>query len=396
MVQTVQRLQKTYIKVSDTQDLEEIKIGLGELLQHPKPRVRENVINSLLRYLKSKFATPEYKVKVFVAYSNDIPCGMVISDLNPEYKSYGRKCGTFGWLMAQNQEICETLLTQCELFVKENKLRKIRGPINFPKNEMGFGLQVVGNEEQKLYGVAPSNENPDIYEYLVNLGYEPESEYTCMSVVEESWKKGNSLDKSLKLCCLPLEELEEKIDEIVELAGDSFSSLLPDTSGGGRENVEELLHLATHVPKEYFHYHQVYDPFERYKDIPEFIEGWKDVDLESMVTVFPMVLERETNKLIGILIGVLDYYQCWNGEYVSRINVHTAMVRKGYNGKGVFSSLNNFGQATNRSMWGTEYFEGTAIWTKNSKGVNNEEAVNSIFPHCRPNRTHVVFERRVK
>ena len=86
----------------------------------------------------------------------------------------------------------------------------------------------------------------------------------------------------------------------------------------------------------------------------------------------------------------------WNFEYVTRVNVHTAMVRRGYNGKGVFSSLNNFGQATNRAMWGIEYFEGTAIWTKNSKGVNNEEAVNSIFPHCQPNRTHVVFEKRVR
>ena len=396
MVQTVQKLQKSYIKVSDTQDLEEIKSAVKELLQQPNPRVKENVKKSLLRYLKSKFATPDYKIKVFIAYYNDTPSGMVISDLNPEYKSYGRKCGTFGWLMVQSQEVCEVLLEQCEVFVKENRLRKIRGPINFPKNETGFGLQISGNEEQKLYGVAPTNENPDVYEYLINVGYEPESEYTCMSVVEESWKKGNSLDKSLKLCCLPLAEVEEKIDEIVELAGDSFSSLLPDTSGGGRENVEELLHLATHVPKEFFRYQQIYNPFEAYKDIPEFIEAWEGKDLENMVTMFPMVLERETNKLVGILIGVLDYYECWNSEYVTRVNVHTAMVRRGYNGKGVFSSLNNFGQATNRAMWGIKYFEGTAIWTKNSKGVNNEEAVNSIFPHCQPNRTHVVFEKRVR
>jgi len=130
--------------------------------------------------------------------------------------------------------------------------------------------------------------------------------------------------------------------------------------------------------------------------IPEFIEAWKEADLENMVTVFPMALERKTDKLIGMLIGVLDYYQYWKNEYVSRINVHTAMVRRGYNGKGVFSSLNNFGQATNRSMKGTKYFEGTAVWTKNSKGVNNEGAVNSIFPHCTPIRKHVVFEKRVK
>ena len=71
------------------------------------------------------------------------------------------------------------------------------------------------------------------------------------------------------------------------------------------------------------------------------------------------------------------------------------MVRKGYNGMGVFSSLNNFGQATNRSMRGLTYYEGTAIWTKNSKGVNNERAINSIFPHCKPIRRHVVLQKQI-
>ncbi len=182
----------------------------------------------------------------------------------------------------------------------------------------------------------------------------------------------------------------------MELAGDSFSTLLPDTSGGGRQNVEELIKLAVNVPSSHFRYHEAPGLYKKYKDIPEFIEAWEETDLEKMVTVFPMVVERKTDKLIGMLIGVLDYYQYWKDNYISRINVHTAMVRRGYNGKGVFSSLNNFGQATSRSLKGTTYFEGTAVWTKNSKGVNNEEAVSSIFPHCTPIRKHVVFEKRVK
>ena len=45
---------------------------------------------------------------------------------------------------------------------------------------------------------------------------------------------------------------------------------------------------------------------------------------------------------------------------------------------------------------GITYYEGTAIWTKNSKGVNNEEAMNTIFPHCKPIRKHIVFEKRIK
>ncbi|MFW9877624.1 MAG: hypothetical protein ACFFG0_31445 [Candidatus Thorarchaeota archaeon] len=112
-----------------------------------------------------------------------------------------------------------------------------------------------------------------------------------------------------------------------------------------------------------------------------------------MITMFPMVLERKTKKFIGISIGVLDYYQYWRDEYITRVNVHTAMVRRGYNRKGVFSSLNNFGQATTRAMIGITYYEGTAIWTKNSKGVNNEEAVNLVFPHCRLNRKHLVLKK---
>ncbi|MFW9873204.1 MAG: hypothetical protein ACFFG0_08895 [Candidatus Thorarchaeota archaeon] len=396
MVQTIQRIQKKYVEISDTRNIIEIQKALNELLHLQNTLVKQNIIRDLIDYLKSRFELSEYKIKIFIAYSEGEPCGFVISDLNPEYKSYGRKCGTFGWLKAKSQEICEILLKHCELFIKENRLRKIRGPINFPKNKMGFGLLVEGVNEQWLYGVATSNGNLELYDYLINCSYEPESEYTCMHVNEESWKKGNTLDKNLKLCCLPLDELEDKLDEIVELAGNSFSSILPDTSGGGRENVEELLHLASNVPKDYFRHRQFYNPFKKYKHIPEFIEAWKKVDLENMITMFPMVLERKTNKLIGILIGVLDYYQYWKGDYISRVNVHTAMVRRGYNGKGVFSSLNNFGQATNRSMRGATYYEGTAIWTKNSKGVNNEEAMNTIFPHCSSIRKHIVFEKRVK
>ncbi|MFW9875486.1 MAG: hypothetical protein ACFFG0_20460 [Candidatus Thorarchaeota archaeon] len=396
MVQTLQKLQRRYIEINDTRDLGEVQKVMAHLISAQNNDVKEHIITTLIENLRTKFMLPGYKIKIFIAYSEGKPCGFVVSDLNPEYKSYGRKCGTFGWLRAENQEVCQLLLKQCELFVKEHKLRKIRGPINFPKNRMGFGLQISGTEEQWLFGVAPSNGNPDLYNYLINCNYAPESEYTCMHVIEESWKKGNTLDKNLKLCCLSLDELEDKMDEIVELAADSFSSLLPDTSGGGRKNVEELVHLASNVPKQNFRYQQVYDPFNYYKHIPEFIEAWQGVDLEDIITMFPMVLERKTNKLIGILIGVLDYYQYWKGEYITRVNVHTAMVRKGYNGKGVFSSLNNFGQATNRAMKGITYYEGTAIWTKNSKGVNNEEAVNSIFPHCRPIRRHLTFEKRIK
>jgi len=399
MEQVIQKVGKydfESIKVLDTIDLNEICEALESTLYWQDIFIKSRIIEQHLEYLESKFSNPEYKIKVFIAYLDENPCGYVISDLNPEYKSYGRKCGTFGWLFAKNFKICKELLSRCELFVKENKLRKIRGPVNFPKNQMGFGLQTEGLNEEVLYGVATPSSNTELSQYLLNLNYVTESEYTCMKVDVESWNKGNALDKNLKLSFLSLPELYEKLDEIVDLTRDSFSTILPDTSGGGRENIKNLLELATNIPSSHFGYTDCSDLYEKYRNIPEFIEAWQEADLENIVTLFPMVLERKTDKLIGMLIGVLDYYQFWKDEYVSRINVHTAMVRRGYNGKGVFSSLNNFGQATTRSMMGTTYFEGTAIWTRNSKGVNNESAVSSIFPHCTPIRKHIVFEKRVK
>ncbi len=395
IVQVLQKIDKGALKVCETEDIKEIEKILETLLYVPNENIKLQIIDTLLDYLSGRFSDISYKIKVFVAYQDTEPCGFIISDLNPEYKSYSRKCGTFGWLHAGDIEVCKNLLMKCEIFAKENKVRRIRGPINFPKNAMGYGLQIEGFDQPQLYGVAFNDPNSNLYDFLFALGYEVESEYTCVEVLEESWKKGNTLARNLKLCCLTLDELVQKVDDIIELAHDSFSTVLPDTSGGGRENVLELIELAINVPKPYFHHKFCYDPYERYAHIPEFIEAWEEADLENIITVFPLVLERKTNLLVGMLIGVLDYYQYWNGNYISRVNVHTAMVRKGYNGMGVFSSLNNFGQATNRSMRGITYYEGTAIWTKNSKGVNNERAIKSIFPHCKPIRRHIMWQKRI-
>ncbi|MFX1572778.1 MAG: hypothetical protein ACFFB0_08515 [Promethearchaeota archaeon] len=399
MTQELQKSEKiieSLLKVNDTTDIKEIETAFDNLLFVPDISVKPFVIETYLEYIQSKLQIPDYKLKVFIAYYDGKPFGIVLSDLSPEYKSYGRKCGTFGWLYVKNFDTCKHLLRNCELFIKEHKFRKMRGPFNYPKNKMGFGLQVEGFNEQLLYGVGFDDPFSELSTYLERLGYIPESEYTCLRVDEESWKRGNYLDNSLKLCCVTQDELLEKVDDIIDLAISSFSSLLPDTSGGGRENLLEVIKLAINAPKSHFRFHDPRDMFKKYSHIPEFIEAWEEADLENMVTMFPMAIERRTGKLIGLLIGLYDYYQYWRGEYITRINVHTAMVRKGYNGKGVFSSLNNFGQATNRSMRSLTYYEGTAVWTGNSKGVNNQKAVNSIFPHCTPIRKHIVYEKRIR
>ncbi|GAH92013.1 unnamed protein product, partial [marine sediment metagenome] len=63
-------------------------------------------------------------------------------------------CPTFGWLHAKDFRSCELLMNECENFVRENKLRKIRGPINFPKIIGGIGYQIEGFEAPMLNGVA--------------------------------------------------------------------------------------------------------------------------------------------------------------------------------------------------------------------------------------------------
>ncbi len=83
-----------------------------------------------------------------------------------------------------------------------------------------------------------------------------------------------------------------------------------------------------------------------------------------------------------------DIFQAWAGKPITRVNVDTAMVKKGYYGKGIFSALNNLGQLTCR-IFGIDYFEGTAIWS------NNSRAIDTIFPHCKPIRKHYVVQKRV-
>ena len=65
------------------------------------------------------------------------------------------------------------------------------------------------------------------------------------------------------------------------------------------------------------------------------------------------------------------------------------MVKKGYFGKGIFSALNNIGQLT-CNLHGVDYFEGTAIWS------NNSRAIDTIFPHCSPLRKHNVVQKRIQ
>jgi len=380
-----QKLERIRININDTKCLLEIKQALLTLLFVPQNQVKEKIIDELGSYLSSKFETPEYPLKVFIAYQDTQPVGIVSCQIDPYYRSYSRKCGTFGWLHAYSFEVCRLLIRQCELFVKENKVRKLRGNINFPKNLGGIGIQFQGFNQEMLYGVAYNHRDSQILEYLDALGYQRESEYTCVRVEQKTWEKGKKIDKDIEFRYFTLNELRIMADEICDLAKSSFFEILPDSSG--RNRIYEFFEAFSQVPKTFS---TLPDDFEASKltHIPQFLEAWESCDLKKIEVWAPLAFDKRTGELAGALLGLPDLYQIWNGKHITRANVDTAMVKKDYYGKGIFSALNNLGQLT-ASIFGVDYFEGTAIWS------NNTRAIDTIFPHCSPIRKHYIAQKRV-
>lgn len=385
MVQVLEKVSVGKIKVVESTDLRQIKESLEYNLYVPELRIKLKIIDELLSYLGSKFATPEYSLKVFIAYRGSEICGFVISQIDPYYTSYSRKCGTFGWLHANSFEICKQLVKECELFMKQNKVRKIRGNINYPKNLGGIGIQSMGFTEEMLYGVAYDDPNSQVIEYLDTLGYKKESEYSCVYVAQKSWDKGKFIDKNIVFKYKSMKELYNYVDEIRNLANNSFHSILPDASG--RNRIFEFFEAFENIPESFYKIRYDFNP-ETYSDVPQFIEAWETCDLENTQPFAPMAFDRNTGELVGILLGLPDLFETWAGRPITRCNVDTAMVKKGYFGKGIFSALNNIGQLT-CNLHGVDYFEGTAIWS------NNSRAIDTIFPHCTPLRKHYVTQKRV-
>lgn len=384
----VQVLEKKFVGefiVNESRDIREVKDALEELLYVPDIRLKPQITKVLLNYIQSKFTNPEYQLKVFIAYQGYEIQGFVVSQIDPYYTSYSRRCGTFGWLHAKNLKVCKELLKECEQFLRENKVRKIRGPINFPKNIGGIGFQSGGFQEQMLYGVAFSNPDKHILTFLEELGYRKESEYTCLYVSQRGWDKGKKIDKDIEFRYMSLKDLYDFADEIRNLATNSFHEILPDTSG--RNRVYDFFEAFSNIPKSFYNISTDFN-LNTYCSIPQFIEAWETCDLQKIEPYAPMAFDKTTGELVGILLGLPDLYEAWKETPITRANVDTAMVKKGYFGKGIFSALNNIGQFT-CNLYGVDYFEGTGVWS------NNSQAIDTIFPHCKPIRKHYVFQRRI-
>ena len=84
------------------------------MLYAPDVRLKPKVSKVLLNYIQSKFTNPDYKLKVFIAYQSYEIQGFVVSQIDPHYTSYSRKCGTFGWLHAKDLKVWNKLLKEFE------------------------------------------------------------------------------------------------------------------------------------------------------------------------------------------------------------------------------------------------------------------------------------------
>ncbi|MBY8986299.1 MAG: hypothetical protein KGD65_14580 [Candidatus Lokiarchaeota archaeon] len=375
------------ISIQESTNLKEIQNVLDSLLYVPNIQLKPKIIAKLCDYLVSKFSDPQYKLRVFIAYRGLEPCGFVIAQIHPTYTSYSRKCGTFGWLLAEEFEVCQELIYNCERFIKENKIRKIRGNINFPKHLGGIGFQTLGFEAPMMCGIAFNNPKSKIRQHIERLGYLNNAEYSCVHVTDSSWEQGQrKLDEDIRIAYLTIDQMLERKEEIRDVIQGSFQVLLPDSSGGDT-GFNEILEFYKQVPESFYKLPNDFDPYQ-YSNRKEYREAWDNCNLEKVVTWAPFAFDRKTDAVVGVIFSIPNLYQLWLNEPLTHTNVDTAMVHKEYARKGIFSNLNNIGQIT-LSFNGINYVEGTTIWS------NNEKAVAAIFPHSKLRRKHIVYQKRI-
>jgi hypothetical protein len=370
----------------NTRDISEIQLVLTELLYVPDEKLKLVVVLELLDYFTEKFSKPEYRIEFFYTREKENITGFVVCQIDKDYKSYGMKCPTFGWLHAKDFRSCELLMNECENFVRKNKFRKLRGPINFPKIIGGIGYQTEGFEAPMLNGVAFNEPSPKVLEFLQELGYKKESKYSSLEVVNSNWNKGNTIDKDIVMHFLPTSEIRKLRKKILSLAQTSFHSVLADAPGG-QSRFEEMMESYDLVFGNRGIVSDDFDP-RTISQIPEFIEAWESCDINKIVPCCPVAFDRTTGELVGIIMTLPNLFQLWSRKPLTHLNVDTVIIKKEYAGRGIFSSLQNVGQITSK-LHGFNYVEGTTIW------ANNDRAVKTIYPHCTPLRTHFVVQKRI-
>ncbi len=380
-----------FVKVEEARFPREIKEAFHETLHVPDDALKSRIVDEYADYLVSASKSEDHKIKTFIAWEEGVPMAMATCHVHPAYTSYGKESGAIGWVSARDLAVLRSLMSECEAFFLQKKIHDVRCGVNFPKSLGGLGFQVSGFDEAMLYGVSFSSAEKKEVSLLKQLGYEVESYYTCLKVSARTWQKGKALDDTVRFEYLPIKELKGKIEEVQDLARKSFQVILPDTYEG---RFGEFINAFEQMPPS----KDSLDATIELTDLSSskaFLEAWESCDLERIVPLMPIACEKRTGNLVGVLLGLPDLFQRWKGEKITRVNVDTAIVRKNFRGKGLFSALNNIGQLTCR-LFGMTYFEGTTVWTGNSRGVNNTDAIRSIMPHCVPVRKHVVLQKKLK
>ena len=380
------KTKKISSEVIEVKNPSQIRSALLDLLFVPDERLKPKIVSEIVSYFETKFSNPESKTKFFVASQSKRITGFVSCQIDDEYKSYGMNCPTFGWLTAYDLETCRALMVECEKFVREKKKKKLRGPINYPKSIGGIGFQTEGFEAPMMSGVAFSDPASKVLEYLQELGYKKDSKYSCLDTFLKKWAKGKDLDENIAIRFLPLDEIRGLKEQIMGLASQSLYSVLADAPGG-RNRFEEMMDgyaqacKVLKLPNEAFP--------QKYADVPGFKETWESCDLEKIVPMSVYAFDRSTNELVGVIMCQPNLFQLWNGESLTHLNVDTAMIKKEYARKGIFSALHNIGVFLSSSSHGFDYYEGTTIW------ANNDRAIKTIFPHGIHTRTHYVVQKRL-
>ena len=385
-------LEKPIVKVKEltvasTRNISEIQYVLTELLYVPDERLKLVVVLDLADYLLEKFSKPDYKISFFYSTQNGILTGFVICQIDDEYKSYGKSCPTFGWLHAKNFVSCKRLMNECENFVRQNNFRKLRGPVNYPKLIGGIGWQTEGFAAPMMSGVAYNDPGSNVLVYLKELGYKIDTKYSCVDAFVKIWAKGKELDEDIMIRFLPIDEIKALKGQILNLAQQSFYSILADASGG-QSRFEEIMEIFSQAGKKVKILNPDFDP-QTYADMPGFLETWNAADLENIVSTSIFAFDRRSGELVGVLMAQPNMFQLWADEPLTHMNVDTVIIKKEYVGKGIFSALHNIGKTLSSAVYGYNYFEGTTIW------ANNDRAIKSIFPHSSPLRTHYVVQKRI-
>ena len=206
-----------------------------------------------------------------------------------------------------------------------------------------------------------------------------------MEVTQNQWDKGKKVDKDVGLGYLTLNDVIERKEEFLEIAKNAFYAIVPDACTG---RFDEIMDIYKQVPDSHYKLNENFDP-RTYSTQPELLEAWETCNLEKVLAFLHLAFDKKTKKIVGAIFCLPDLYELWLSKPITRAIVDTAMVKKEYKGKGIFSALNNMGRLTG-NINGIYYFEGTGIW------LVNEDAINAVMPHCRTNRKFVVVQKRIK